>query len=210
MAYSFDGVDDYIEGATAPVTAVPLTMASWFRVNVDQVGVTIALDTAASNSQFQAYVRGSVGGTRVAAGSVESGTNSFASSSTSYTPSVWGHMAAVFTSATSRDIYLDGGPIESNATSSTPTGINRVRIGARFSTSLGSFFSGLIAETAIWNAALTGSEIASLAKGISPRRIRPGSLRFYAPLVREAIDIVGGVALTVNGAVAADHPRIFS
>jgi len=57
---------------------------------------------------------------------------------------------------------------------------------------------------------LTGSEIASLAKGISPRRIRPGSLRFYAPLVREAIDIVGGVALTVNGAVAADHPRIFS
>ena len=69
---------------------------------------------------------------------------------------------------------------------------------------------GLIAEVGIWNAALTAAEIASLADGMTCDKVRPQSLVFYAPLVRDLIDQKGGLAITNNnGATVAPHPRIY-
>ena len=68
---------------------------------------------------------------------------------------------------------------------------------------------GQIAEAAIWNVALTDGEIASLAKGFKPTRIRPQSLVFYAPLIRNLQDTRKGMALTNNNAATvAAHPRV--
>ena len=70
--------------------------------------------------------------------------------------------------------------------------------------------NGLIAEVGIWNVALTVAEIASLAKGITCEKVRPQSLVFYAPLVRDLSDQKGGRAITNNnGATVANHPRIY-
>lgn len=41
---------------------------------------------------------------------------------------------------------------------------------------------GLLAEVGIWNVALTDAEMMALAKGVSPRLIRPGNLKGYWPL----------------------------
>lgn len=76
----------------------------------------------------------------------------------------------------------------------------------------GLYFSGDIAEAAIWSAALTAEEFAVLAAGASPLLVRPGALVNYWPIVGRhgpEIDLVGGNDLTVNGAVASDHPRMF-
>lgn len=71
--------------------------------------------------------------------------------------------------------------------------------------------SGQIAEAAIWNVALTDAEIASLAAGFTPDQIRPQSLQFYAPLVRDLVDVRGGRTITnVNSATVATHPRIIT
>jgi len=71
--------------------------------------------------------------------------------------------------------------------------------------------TGTIAEPAIWNVALTDAEIASLAAGFTPDQIRPQSLQFYAPLVRNLIDVRGGRTITnVGSATVATHPRIYS
>jgi hypothetical protein len=65
-----------------------------------------------------------------------------------------------------------------------------------------------IAESAIWNVALTAAEIATLAAGYSPLFVRPQSLVFYAPIIRELNNLKGGV-LTNNGSAAVSvHPRI--
>lgn len=70
---------------------------------------------------------------------------------------------------------------------------------------------GLIAEVGIWNAALTAAEIASLAKGMTCDKVRPQSLVFYAPLVRDLIDQKGGLPITNNnGATVANHPRVYA
>ena len=51
--------------------------------------------------------------------------------------------------------------------------------------------------------------MAGLDAGYSPLFVRPQNLVFYAPLVREAVDIVGGVALTpTNSPTISVHPPI--
>ena len=71
--------------------------------------------------------------------------------------------------------------------------------------------NGLIAEVGIWNAALTAAEIASLAKGMTCDKVRPQSLVFYAPLVRDLTDQKGGLAIANNnGATVANHPRVYA
>jgi len=66
------------------------------------------------------------------------------------------------------------------------------------------------AEVGIWNAALTAAEVAALAKGVTCDQIRPQSLVFYAPLVRDLVDQKGGLTITNNnGATIANHPRIY-
>lgn len=69
--------------------------------------------------------------------------------------------------------------------------------------------NGRLAEVGIWNATLTASQAASLAKGFACDRVAPQSLVLYAPLVRDLIDI-RGTSLTNNGpAVAYPHPRVY-
>jgi len=70
---------------------------------------------------------------------------------------------------------------------------------------------GLIAEVGIWNAALTADEIASLAAGMTCDKVRPQSLVFYAPLVRDLVDVKGGLTITNNNtATVANHPRVYA
>lgn len=70
-------------------------------------------------------------------------------------------------------------------------------------------FNGSIAEPAIWNAALTDAEIASLAAGFTPDQVRPQSLSLYAPLIRNLADLRLGRTITnVGGATVSTHPRI--
>jgi len=83
-------------------------------------------------------------------------------------------------------------------------------VGVRRNNNLAFYFQGRIAEVGIWNAALTAAEIDSLAKGMTCDKVRPQSLVFYAPLVRELIDQKGGLTITNNnGATVANHPRIY-
>ena len=72
--------------------------------------------------------------------------------------------------------------------------------------------AGNIAHVGIWNVALTDGEVAMLASGLSPQRVRPQSLIAYLPFLgRDSpeIDIVGGKTFTVNGATtSANEPRL--
>lgn len=131
---------------------------------------------------------------------------------TGFSSNTWQHACGVWTSTSSRTVYLNGGSsATSSATVSQPT-TDRVLIGMRTSASVnGLFMDGQIAEVGIWNAALTAAEIASLSKGMACEKVRPQSLVFYAPLVRNLQDQKGGLAITNNnGATVATHPRVYA
>ena len=108
---------------------------------------------------------------------------------------------------------MDGGSSATDTSFiSTEFASNALTIAGRFNNgTIGLFAVGRIAEVGIWNAALTAAEIASLAKGMTCDKVRPQSLVFYAPLVRDLIDARGGRAITNNnGATVAAHTRVYA
>jgi len=139
--------------------------------------------------------------------------NQAGTSASATTVNTWHHAAGVFASSTSRTAYLDGVAGAENTTNigtqATATAIN---VGARTASGgVAAYFNGDIAEFGIWNAALTAAEIASLAKGMTCDKVRPQSLVYYAPLVRDLIDAKGGLTITNNnGATVANHPRVYA
>jgi hypothetical protein len=73
------------------------------------------------------------------------------------------------------------------------------------------YLNGQVSEVGIWKAGLTDAEITALARGFTADQIRPQSLSFYAPLVRNFQDVRGGLVITNNnGATVATHPRIIT
>lgn len=209
-AGDFNGTTQYFIGGSAPVSAVPLTMMCWFRGNSTLTGALMSLSTNGGTARYSLVAAGTVAGDPIQVGSTNSaGTGANAVTSTGFTSGVWTHAAGVWATTSSRTAYINGGDSGTETTNIT-AGADRTLIGARISTTVGAFFTGRIAEAAIWNTDLSPEEIAIGARGFSPWQIRPQSLVFYAPLLPTFIDIVGGLALTNTGSVGTvDGPRIY-
>ena len=218
MAYNFTAASSqYLSTTSAPVTAAPLTLACWSRVaSTSSVLPLLTLQDANAQSRIVLAVNGSTAPKRAAQISAVDSSGNIGShigiNETSYLANTWYHTCGVLQSLSNVSAYFNGavGTSISSATNA-PTGIDQVLIGARFATSLGQFHDGAIAEVGVWNAALTAAEIASLAKGMTCDKVRPQSLVFYAPLIRDLIDQKGGLAITNNnGATVATHPRVYA
>ena len=139
-------------------------------------------------------------------------------SSVSYDDGGWHAFAQRRSSNTVFDINADGTTTAGGTTSvSFPNspGAGGVNIGARLTPSFDLGLTGSAAAVAMWSVVLTDAEMNSLKAGFSPRRVRPQSLRFYAPLVRGLQVIAhkvtaGGAALTAtNSPTVSDHPRSY-
>lgn len=193
--------------ATSPVVNQPLTMACWF--NPVSASVLYRFFTARNSAGSHFFHIGCDTTAHVIAGCAAGGTSATATTTTTFSAGAWAHACGVFTTTTSRDAYLNGGGVGSNTSSRGPT-TDRIDIGANLTTG---YTNGDIAECAIWNVALTAAEVAILATGVSPLRVRPASLVFYAPLVcgyAAEIELIGQRTLThTNSPTVSAHPRVF-
>lgn len=210
MAIDFNGTGDYYNLGSA-IASMPLTMACWFNPdNVTDSKILMSISTEAGTQRHQLVNAGAVGGDPIQAGSVGASGSGSANSTAGYSASAWSHACGVFTSATSRTAYLNGGNAGTDTTNVGTVSPNRTTIGARWlSGAITLPFGGLMAEAGIWSVELTAAEIASLAKGISPVLVRPRSLVLYCPLVRGPFDVKGNALTTGGSPTIAAHPRIY-
>lgn len=213
MARGFDGSSSYFKVGSAVVSGYPFTMAAWVRSNsitVNQTVISISDDTVGTQ-QHGLELAGTVAGDPVRAFSV-AGTAQRATTTTGFSASTWHHAAGVFTSATDRAAFIDGGSKGTNATSRAPSGLNATDLGRNGDSTPDGFFDGSIAEAAVWNVALTDAEIAILALGYSALLVRPGALVAYWPLLgrhTNEIDVRGGNTVTPTGSpTTQDHCRV--
>lgn len=208
MAFSFNGTNQRLSAAVAPVTAAPWTINLWFKTtNMTQVKPLLTLYGGGVN-YASIYFRGDQTGDPIQILNQAGGGQFSVASTTGCTSGVWHNACYVESSSTSRTIYLDGGNSATNTTLGVYTSLSSLNIGAYFTTEI---FDGQIAEVGIWNAALTAEEIASLAKGMTSDKVRPQNLVFYAPLVRNLIDVKGGLTITNTGsATVADHTKVYA
>lgn len=215
MARQFNGSDQFLlsTAGSVPITGPPLTLVGWGKsTNTTDLQVLLGLgESGAANNGFAIQFRGDVVNDPVAAGAISGGSQSSALSTTSYQSGVWHHLAGVFVSATERIVYLDGGGKATQTASRTPTGINRVGVGAHGWFGATSRITGCGAECAVYNVALNDAEVLMLSLGVSPLLVRPESLVAYWPLIGRyspETDEVSALGLTVTGATNAAHPRI--
>ena len=85
-----------------------------------------------------------------------------------------------------------------------------VRIGAGGSVGAEEPYDGDLGHNAVWGVGLPPGEVASLAVGVSPLRMRRDDLLFYPPLNGQSpeLDVVGGASGTVTGTTVIEEPPI--
>lgn len=126
--------------------------------------------------------------------------------------STWHHICATLSGVVST-LYVDGVSVATHTAASVPTqtGMDRLGVGALVRGSVAAPFSGSVADVGVWNAAINASEARSLSRGVACRLVRPQSLVFYAPLIRDLIDAARGLTITNNNtATVAVHPRVYA
>lgn len=150
---------------TLPLTAVPLSLVAWAAStdpnNTQDViylgGHTLA---TASMDRWSLNFGGATAGDPIRAISVSGGTARTAVTGTGYTAGRWHHVAAVFTSSTLREAYIDGNATGTNTQTSVPGAPSRLSMGSGWASSaLTADFVGTVAEARIYNRALTSAEI---------------------------------------------------
>lgn len=216
MAQSFNGSSQMLKARAVTgewATAWPITMFCRAK-STNTTGEQVALGYVQSNSPYNGLLmgfNGHVGGDPL-------GFSRFGvvgvNSSVGYTSGVWRSWAGRASSNTVFDIDAEG-TVDTGATTSVswPASAFDVEIGSRLTPSISLPLNGDVASVAMWNVSLTDADEAQLIAGFSPRRVRPQSLVFYAPLVRELVApkfASAGVTWTNTGAVAASaHPRSY-
>ena len=200
MAYAFNGTNQSLSTASTPVANVPFSLSARFKKT----------GTAVKNGVFLWQASGVLAGFYLGSGQTVRGYFQTGPSADwsfgTYTTGQDTHVCITASSTTSRAGYLNGGSAISNTTPVTLTDMTSIRIG----NVNGAPFDGEMSEIALWNEVLTQEEVSALAKGAAAYLVRPHALRFYAPLIRDLIDIRGGLAITNNNsATVATHPRVY-
>jgi len=209
MARSFIATSSqYLQVERPVITDYPFTMACWFKVaSIPASRMLMYVGDKDSGRMWQGMFLEHDTAYPGRAYSRSESETSIAISTGSVTMNQWQHLCCVFPSSASRSAFVNGGNKGTNSTSVSISGLDRTCIGRFGDASPSGYFDGPIAEAAVWDAALTDAEVASLAAGFSPLLIRPANLVAYWPLVRDAdIDIVGGYDLTAyNSPTVAAH-----
>ncbi|HWA18959.1 MAG TPA: LamG-like jellyroll fold domain-containing protein [Devosia sp.] len=210
---------NFLRYGGAVIAAAPLTIAYWAKTSITgtpQVGCGIFNSGAGvNNNNFRVGVSSS---DVVEAITCDGAGTAIATSSTTFTADTWFHLCGVFASASDRRAFLDGAGKGTNSTNKTPSGLNRTSVGKIDNTAnsrpWASGGTGDIAEVAIWNAALDDAQVAMLATGLIPTKVRPDALVAYWPLVHgysPEINLLSNTSvLTMQGTLSmAPHCRVF-
>jgi hypothetical protein len=216
MSRSFNGTSDYLVYSGAVDAGHPMSFALWFNRPSTTFATAFSIsNTNVSNPNRNSIILSSTPNVRAFSANSGGTTTATAISTANYSTNTWHHACAIFSSNSSRTIYLDGG---NSATNTTTVNVNT---GSFVATTIGGFSNsgsigqpcdGLIAEVAVWDASLTAEDARALASGMSPILIRPDVLVAYWPLYGEASpepERRNRYEMTVNGATAAEHPRVY-
>jgi hypothetical protein len=186
MARAFNGTSGKLFVDSAPKTAVPITLACWFKPRIALTSTSLFSVTATANdtNEFRLFSNSSGAVTlRVrGGGTVDTTTTALAVD----LDRSWHHVCGIGRTTTDRSVYLDGGNRIDNVTSQSPSGLARLAIGCRSGSTDSAFTAYALEDICVWDTDLTDGEVKLLASGLPPWIIRPGHLVFWAPLLPDA------------------------
>lgn len=212
MAYDFDGATNYLSKASVGNFMLDYPISMFLRLNPEgfaasAVGLCYILESASYN-HYALYKYATTSSASLSVFNIAAipGDNNALAVGT------WAAVGGASSASNAHAIYVDADKNTSTASKAFQLA-TAVQIAARNVSGVWqTFLDGKVASAAIWAAALSDAEFISLYKGFSPRRIRPQSLKFYAPLVRD-LSIIQGAGLgsltNTNAAAVSPHPRTY-
>lgn len=161
-----NGSTQYAKTLDIPSLSYPFSVEAWVRTTDVSNGTIWAYsDTDTANTLLLRWLQAS----NTFAAFVDNGTSSATAlgSGTGHNDNEWHHVVAIFTSATSRRVYVDGTSGTVNTTNvSFPTGIdNQTAWVLHRSSTLSDYLLGSLDELRIYNKALSSSEVLGLYDG---------------------------------------------
>ena len=210
MSLSGWSASNFIRCPSALVPAVhPVSMCCWF--NTTTVGSSQHMvgvyNSAGATDRNSHYLKIDTISSGILAAVSCDGSASSQASSAAVAINQWNHAGGVFNTATDRRVFYNGTK-STNSTSRTPSSLNRASIGLQDNAAGNRAFSGFLAEVGIWDVALDDAEMASLAAGVSPLKIRPQNLLAYLPVINGALDYKGNAFAIQGSLTSADHTRM--
>lgn len=207
MSHSGWSTSNYISavGGTIP-TGYPYTLA--IRGKFPSAGTGAGLGLVADSNNYSWVGIYNIGVMRVGV-SVKATTEDVIFGGTNLSTATWYSIVCVFRSATDREIYLNGVSDGTGSTSKSPSSFTSARAGLNGAG--GQAFPGSLGEGAIWNVALSLSDIQSLGiANVSPLLVRRDALTTYLPLLDSGTLDLMAPAATVTGTLTKDndHPRV--
>ena len=210
-------------------TADKISIANASPINITGTAFSLSAWLKKADTGTRRYVCGKSGasaspyayGLRVDAsnqivGLIDDGTAVYenAASTTSVAANTWYHVLMVKngTGAGALKLYVNGST-EGASTSNVSLVSNTADlvIGYQNVSVTSEIWSGSLAEFAIWNAALDGTDASTLAGGKSAFFVKPSNLAFYAPFLgvdSPERDVINGNNGTLTGTSQATHPTI--
>lgn len=207
MAYNFVRVNSSVISGNVPIIDYPLTISCWFNTSLTNTNqILVGLYDTGNVSNCALLLRPTA---LLSVSSRASSSTVFANSSASHSTNIWHHACGVWSSSSSRSVYLDASNVGTNTTTRALNGIQNINIGnSTIVASVG--LQGNIGEIGIWDLALDARDIVSLSKSLSPRLIKPNNLIFYSPLIRNTYDYTGTSSISaVNSPTVTNHVRIY-
>jgi hypothetical protein len=198
------GLTQLIDLGALGITGYPFTLAGWFRVpNVNKLLTLMGVGNSVTGSYHRLLFQGHTTNNAAAISFVT--TTSTAVSATAMVPGTWHHVVGVFEAANLRRVYLDGGNLGTNSASRPFDGLDRFYLG-----NLGTDTVD-VADVAVFDVALNGNHVATLAKGLSPL-VLPVADRMVAYqncLRRLNWPAFGPAAVAAATPPVVPHPRVF-
>jgi hypothetical protein len=194
-ALDFDGSNDYVN-ANVPVTGYPFAYTVWMRAAALQQAGVLGIGSTTTELEYATIFLLNDGAIRAQISNTTQFARSAVSAANAYAAGVWCHVAAVFTSSTLREIYVDGTLRGTNTESLTMfTTVNAFRIGSLVFFQSGSeqsqYFNGQFDDIRVYNRAPHPDEIRLLAR----RRAIAYEPEYWVPPIPEQVD--SGVAKPV-------------
>lgn len=212
MARELNGSNQYFTATPPQRGFSTLTVSLWFRsgATTQQKLIGVWNDFGGNLFEWLCYLDTSYR----AGGAVSNSTGTIGnpvSANNVWSANTWTHFLLRLTGANAQ-VYINGSQVATAAWSATlRSGSALMSIGCGLNnTTAVQLLTGGLAEIGIYPVSLADSEVAALAKAVSPHKVRPQSLIWYSPFVREPIEVRRGAAITAyNSPTVAAHPRIY-
>jgi len=213
MAYTFDkSSSQYLQGLISSFSYTTHTIAAWVRCadNTADNGAAVSVSSDSTATRYFSLYFYNDG---LVYYQME-GATAYTGVTKAYSSNTWHSVIGTQTSATSREIYVDGAKGTTGTTNSGTLDLSSAKfsIGQNYygNTTPADLFEGDVANVGVWNVVLTAAQREALDQGISPYLVAPNSLFQYAELIRPLNQPSNNRLITAtNGPTVSTHPTIY-